>query len=108
MSENSRNWQKQFKLIKKIFISSERRDEFQWTFLEKLSPSWVKALYSTGEFPVQFSLGNHPGIGTQPPYDALHDPWVEWVETRNDAAINIRLVRLSPQQCPKVAGAAAK
>ena len=32
MSKNSRNWSNQFKLIKKILISSERRDEFQLIF----------------------------------------------------------------------------
>ena len=38
MSKNPRNWRNQYKLIKKILKSSERRDEFQLTFTKSCPP----------------------------------------------------------------------
>ena len=53
-----------------------------------------------GRFPVQTPLGARLGLGTQPRYEAPGDLWVEIVE---NAVINIRLVRLSLENGPKLA-----
>ena len=45
------------------------------------------------------------GLGTQPRYEAPGDLLVEYVQ---NAVINIRLVRLSPQEWPKVGRGSAK
>ena len=48
---------------------------------------------------------DHWGIETQPCFEALGDLWVKIVE---NAVINIELVRLSPQEWPKVGHGTAK
>ena len=53
-----------------------------------------------GRFLVQTPLGTRLGLGTQPRYEAPGDLWVEIVE---NAVINIRLVRLSLENGPKLA-----
>lgn len=52
-----------------------------------------------GRFPFQFPLGVQLGIGTQPHYKAPVDHQVKILE---NASVNIKLVKLSPQEQSKV------
>ena len=52
-----------------------------------------------GRFPFQFPLGVQLGIGTQPHYKAPVDHQVKILE---NALVNIKLVKLSPQEQSKV------
>ena len=54
---------------------------------------------------MQLLLDAQPGLGTQPPYDALRDLKVK---LRNHAVINIELVRLSNRLWPKFGCRTAK
>ena len=58
-----------------------------------------------GRFPVQTPLGAWLGLGTQLRYKVPGNLWVKIVEK---AAINIELVRLSPQEWSKVGCGTAK
>ena len=58
-----------------------------------------------GNFPVQNLQDAQPGLGTQACYEALCDLQVEIVEK---TVINIRLVRLSSQEWPKLGCRTAK
>ena len=59
----------------------------------------------TRRFPVQTPPDAWPGLGTQPHYKAPGDLQVENVE---NTVINIRLVKLFPQEWPKVGRGTAK
>ena len=59
----------------------------------------------TGRFPVQTLLDVRPSLGTQPHYKTPSKLRVELVQ---NAVIDIRLVRLSPREWPKVGRGTAK
>ena len=67
---------------------------------KNVADTTFKALKQNRKVPVQTLLSAMPGLGTQPHYETSGDPQAEIYKTQ--WVINIGLVRLSPQQWPRV------
>ena len=67
---------------------------------KNVADTTFKALKQNRKVPVQTLLSAMPGLGTQPHYEASGDPQAEIYKTQ--WVINIGLVRLSPQEWPRV------